>query len=646
MISSQNRNPEATNSVDGTCESDKQDVVAQFDEQRRDLLVATTAAGLAAIASMPEGAQARTQSAHKAEVQLGFTGISPSDADTVRVPAGYSANVLIAWGDPIGDLRGMPAWRPDASNDAREQALQSGTHHDGMKFFPLPQGPSASAHGLLVINHEYNNHELLFPDGSANWSLAKVRKAQAALGCSVQEVVLKRGQWQVVRPSSFARRLDANTPMRIGGPAAGSALMRTADSKHGLDARGTFANCACGWTPWGTYLTCEENFAYSFKPVSSPTAREARYQLGTVRPRLRNWGEFDQRFDLDRNRNEANHFGWVVEFDPYDPACTPVKRTALGRFSHESATVVECADGRLAIYSGDDARFEYIYRFVTARPWNKSDRSANRDLLDEGTLSVARFNPDGSGDWLELTHGRHGLTATNGFNSQAEVLCFARLAGDQVGATRMDRPEWIAHNPATGELYCALTNNTARGNPGQEGSNPSNPRAPNRFGHILAWCPEGDHTAPKFKWRIQALAGDPNHADPAVRGDLQGDLFASPDGLVVDPRGVLWVQTDLSPSSLLRGDHAIYGNNQMLAIDPSSGRARRFLTGPQGAEITGACFTPDGTTLFVNVQHPGEGGISAADPRKLSNWPDFRADGRPRSATVVVRRADGRRIGE
>jgi hypothetical protein len=566
--------------------------------------------------------------------RLGFAAIGASSEDAVRVPAGYRAGVVIAWGDPVGDPAGSPSFRFDASNTAEEQALQSGTHHDGMYFFPLPLGSQSSTHGLLVMNHEYPDHFSMFPDGRANWSLAKVRKSQHALGCAVLEVRLVDGRWQVVRPSRYARRVHGNTAMRIGGPASGDARMRSASNASGREAYGTFNNCASGWTPWGTYLTCEENFSFHLKPPADPTALEERYELT---PKVRasfNWGDADPRFDMSRNRNEGNHFGWVVEFDPYDRDSVPVKRTALGRFSHEGAYPSVCRDGRLAIYSGDDRAFEYIYKFVSARPWNPSDRSANRDLLDHGTLYVARFNADGSGDWIELAHGKNGLTAANGFDSQAAVVIYARAAGDLVGATKMDRPEWISRHPETGDVYVTLTNNPARGPKGAEGANPANPRAPNPYGHIVRWQEaDNDAAATRFRWEVFQLGGE---------------HYASPDGLMIDPRGVLWVQTDISPSVLLKGDHEKFGNNAMLAVDPATREVRRFLTGPRGCEVTGACMTPDCRTLFVNIQHPGELPGPQRDPKnpaKLSNWPDYRPDGRPRSGTVAIRREDGGVVG-
>lgn len=566
--------------------------------------------------------------------RLGFAAIESSSADALRVPPGYSAEVLIAWGDPVGDPAGMPAFRFDASNSAEEQALQSGTHHDGMSFFPLPLGSSNSTHGLLVMNHEYPDHNSMFPDGRANWSLAKVRKSQHALGCSVQEIRLVSGRWEVVRPSKYARRIHGNTAMRVAGPAAGDARMRTAASPSGREVFGTFNNCANGWTPWGTYLSCEENFSFHFKPPPDPSALEERYELTPkVRSSFR-WGEADARFDVAQSRNEPNGFGWVVEFDPYERDAVPVKRTAMGRFSHEGACPAICKDGRIAYYSGDDRVFEYVYKFVTARSWNPRERAANRDLLDQGTLYVARFNADGGGEWVELTHGKNGLTAANGFDSQAAVVIYARAAADRAGATKMDRPEWIARHPETGDVYLTLTNNSARGTQGREGPNPANPRAPNHHGHIVRWSEAGgDHAALHFRWEVFQFGGD---------------QYASPDGLLIDPRGVLWVQTDISPAVLLKGEHAKFGNNQMLAVDPVTREVRRFMTGPRGCEVTGACMTLDGRTLFVNIQHPGEiggPGVDPKNPRVLSNWPDYRPDGRPRSGTVAIRRGDGGVVG-
>ncbi len=577
----------------------------------------------------------------------GFKSVPISAADTLVVPDGYRAATLFAWGDPVGSAADGPEFRFDAGNSAAEQALQAGMHHDGMQFYPLPYGSGSSSRGLLAMNHEYHSDGLLFPDGPANWSAAKVAKAMAASGVSVIEVEFKDGLWQVVRPSRYARRITASTSCLISGPAEGADLMRTAADPAGREALGTFAGCAHGWTPWGTYLSCEENFQDRFVNAGKKNALQARDRIPS-KTRAR-WEFADERFDAGRHPNEPNRFGWVVEIDPFDPVAKPVKRTALGRCSHESATPSLAPDGRLAIYSGDDKAFEYIYKFVSRDSVNLSDRAKNRDLLDHGTLYAAKFNDDGSGQWLPLIHGRDGLTAANGFRDQADVVIMLRFAADRVGATRMDRPEWVAVNEKTREVVVTLTNNRERGTKDRPGPDAVNPRANNLLGQIVRWRESGDDpTATTFRWDMLALAGDPAATTPEWRGQFTGDAFANPDGVRFDPSGRLWVMTDVSPRLLNKGEFQAFGNNQLLVVDPATGAFRRFLTGPSGCEITGLVFTPDGRTAFVNIQHPGEIGGEAndpADPRKHSNWPDYRADGRPRSATVVIRRDNGGLIG-
>ncbi len=580
-------------------------------------------------------------------VAIGFTGIPPSPDDALKIAPEYDAVVLYRWGDPVGIPGNMPAFRMDASNTAAEQAAQAGMHHDGMKFYPLPLASEGSAHGLLAMNHEYLDDGLLHPDGRRTWSAEKVRKAQASVGVSVIEVRLARGGWEVVRPSGYARRITAYTPCGISGPAAGAAPMKTAFDPSGREVLGTYNGCANGYTPWGTYLTCEENWNFNFVNAGPISPEQRRYGVG--KGRGYRWETADERFDAARHPNEPNRFGWVVEIDPYAPQSKPVKRTALGRIKHEGAHPSVGPDRRIAFYMGDDEGFEYIYKFVTARAWDPANRAANRDLLDDGVLYVARFNADGTGDWLALEPGQNGLTAANGFASQAEVLVKTRQAADRAGATPMDRPEWGAVHPVTREVYMTLTNNTARGRDTRPGPDAANPRANNAFGHIIRWREDGDDVAAtRFRWDIFALGGVPTNPDPAKRGRFKGDMFACPDGLWFDARGVLWVQTDISPTALLRGEFAPLGNNQLLAADPASGEFRRFLVGPRGCEITGFTTTPDNRTAFVNIQHPGEnpGEINDPDkPRANSNWPDFDPNGRPRSATVVIRRKDGGEIG-
>jgi secreted PhoX family phosphatase len=604
---------------------------------RRALLKGASAA--AAALALPSCA---TRPAGVAPV-VGFTPVPASSQDALRVPPEYEATVLYRWGDPVGVPGAMPEFRPDASNSASEQALQAGMHHDGMHYFPLPRGSRNAVHGLLALNHEYADVNLMHPDGQKTWSAEKVAKSQATVGVSVIEVRMDAGRWQVVRPSTYARRVTARTPCRVSGPAAGHALLRTAADPDGRTILGTFGCCAHGWTPWGTYLTCEENIQFMF--VDRGTIPPERRRFGfSAAGRSYRWHEHDERFDCARHPNEPNRFGWVVEIDPYDPSWVPVKRTAFGRMKHEGAACSVGANGRLAFYMGDDQAFEYVYKFVPSRAWSAREREANRDLLDEGTLYVARFHADGTGEWLALVHGRGPLTAANGFRDQGEVVVRVRFAADALGATKMDRPEWIVPHPVTREVFCACTNNAARGHGANEGPNPANRRANNVMGHILRWREAGDDpAATRFAWDVFVEAGDPAQPEPHKKGNVKGDFFGSPDGLWIDSMGTLWVQTDMSGSLMLKGDHANFGTNQMLAVDPATGVFRRFLTGPRGCEITGFHTTPDNRTAFVNIQHPGEGW--KASPREVSSWPDYDPNGRPRSATVVIRRKDGGIIG-
>jgi secreted PhoX family phosphatase len=575
---------------------------------------------------------------------LGFKSVPVSTEDRLAVPPGYRAQVLYRWGDPVGAAAGQPAFRADASDSAGDQALQAGMHHDAIELFPLPGSGRA---GLLAINHEYTDDGLLHADGMTTWTADKVRKSQNAHGVSVIEVEERGGEWTVVRPSRYARRITANTPIVFSGPAAGSSWLKTSADPAGRQVLGTVNNCAGGKTPWGTYLTCEENFNGYFGNGGA-TAAQSRYGLRTDGFGYR-WHEFDTRFDALAEPNEPNRFGWVVEIDPFDPQSAPVKRTALGRIKHESATVTLARDGRVVVYSGDDERFEYIYKFVSDGRYDARDRAANRNLLDTGTLYVARFNPDGSGDWIALVQGRNGLTAEAGFPDQATVCVLTRQAGDRVGATKMDRPEWIAVHPRTKDVYCTLTNNSERAKARQPGTDPANPRPANVYGHIIRWREAGgDPAAARFAWDIFVLAGDRQSAEPEKRGNVNGDDFGCPDGIAFDQRGVLWIETDASTAAMQTPDWARLGNNQMLAANVETGEIRRFLTGPRNCEITGVAFAPDGRTMFVNIQHPGETPSERSDPAKvraISNWPDFTADGRPRSATVAIRREDGGVIG-
>lgn len=580
------------------------------------------------------------------QVRIAFKPIDVATDDRVRVPDGYLVQALYAWGDPVSD---GPAFKADASNGAFEQAEQAGMHHDGMHFFPLQEGGQASStRGVMCINHEYTDEGLLHPGGMADWSHAKTVKSQSAHGVSVIEVERKgtNGRWQVVRPSTYARRITARTPVFISGPAAGAPAMRTLGDRRGNVVYGTLGNCGMGVTPWGSYLTCEEGFSSYFNGLENPTPEQKRYGIREKGAGYR-WHEYDARFDVATEPNEANRFGWVVEIDPFDRTKPPVKRTALGRFKHEGATVTLAKDRRVVVYMTDDGPFEYLYKFVSR------ERSDGKNVLDFGTLYVARFGDDGRGEWLALEHGQNGLTAANGFAEQADVLVKTRQAADLLGATKMDRPEWIAVHPVSGEVYCSLTNNSRRGVDDSPALDAANPRAVNSFGHIIRWRENGgDAAETTFAWDIFALCGDPQHPDPAKHGNVKGDIFGSPDGLWFDPEGRLWIQTDVSPKVLNNGDHERFGNNQMLVADVASGEVGRFMTGPKGCEISGITRTPDGRSLFVNIQHPGERAGERSDPANplaISAWPANQfpemTAGRPRSATLVITRADGGVVG-
>ncbi len=591
---------------------------------------------------------------------LGFQGIPVSAADTVVVPPGYTAQVLIAWGDPVSD---GPAFNQDASNSAAEQALQWGMHNDGLVYFPIG-GPT---HGLLVQNNEYTDDGLLFPNGIANWNQEKTNKCLNAHGVSIIEITKqgakghKGGEWRVVRPSKYARRITGQTPIQIGGPAAGDARLITSADPTGKLVLGTLNNCAMGFTPWGTYLACEENFnGFFFRTTAAPDPRSAfekRYGISPFTSGFR-LHTTDPRFNADVERNEPNRFGWVVEIDPFDPTSTPVKRTALGRIKHEGAWVQETKHGRIVVYMGDDERNEYIYRYVSNLPWRQARRQGI-DPLDDGILYVARFNADGTGDWLPLTPDNPALAG----RSLNDILINTRGAADAVGATMMDRPEWIDTFPHALTAIATLTNNIRRGsatpptvnNP--DGSTLAgsarpavdaiNPRVNNVYGHIITWKYDKDWTEPDFEWDIFVLGGDP--AVPAHGSDIDGDKFGSPDGIYVAPSGRLWIETDVSTSTINAGAYAGFGNNQMLCADPSTGEIRRFLTGPKQCEITGVFTTQDERAMFVGIQHPGETADESpnnpANPKLFSSWPDGSAGGRPRSACIVITKDDGGPIG-
>jgi len=479
-----------------------------------------------------------------------------------------------------------------------------------MTFFP--ENGKSNSKGMLCINHEFgrNTHVIGKPDPE---SKDDVRLSQHAHGVSVVALENRGGTWQTV-DSPNARRIHVNTPVTFSGPVAGHRLL---ENKARNPFLGTVNNCSDGETPWGTYLTCEENFNGYFGATGDYARTEARERYGfSENGFFYGWHKFDPRFDLSNGdyANEDNRFGWVVEIDPNDGGQVPVKRTALGRFKHEGAAVTVGRGGRLVVYMGDDQTFDYIYKFVSEDNW-KSMRARGLSPLDHGKLYVARFNENGTGDWLEVTHDNPVLAAK--FKNQGEVLTYTRLAADALGATPMDRPEWATVAP-NGEVYCTLTNNS-----GREVADAANPRAPNRDGHIIKWLDNDQHTGTRFVWDIFLFAEDTHGTE---------ETFSDPDGLWADPDGRLFIQTDGGQKDGL--------NNQMVVADTRTGELRRLFTGVTSDEITGIAVTPDRRTLFINTQHPGNG-----DPMR-TNFPAPQGSGKvPRDTTFVITRKDGGIVG-
>jgi secreted PhoX family phosphatase len=569
--------------------------------------------------------------------------LAHSTEDKLLIPDGYEFNVLIRWGDPI--FPDAPAFDPRAQQPAK-QARQFGYNADFIGFLPLPVGSRNSARGLLVVNHEYTNPELMFADWDGNIDHKKRRMVDvelAAHGLSVIEVQREaRGSWSVVPNSLYNRRLTAETLIAISGPAAGHSWLQTSSDASGTRVLGTLSNCAAGVTPWGTVLTAEENFqkyfAGSIDAVDDAILRALHKRYG-VNDEY-GWGHHYDRFDITKEPHEPLRFGWVVEIDPYDPTSMPMKRTALGRFRHEAATTVINRDGRAIVYMGDDGRFEYLYKFVSAGHYNPANRYANLDLLDTGTLYVAKFSDDGTGEWMPLIFGQGPLTAVNHFHSQADVLLAARRAADLLGATKMDRPEDVEAHPKSGKVYVVMTNNTRR-TPGQVDK--VNPRPVNKHGQIIELAEDaGEHAATTFGWKLFIACGDPNNPDDkaSYQGYMDGSWMSCPDNIAFDDAGRLWVATDGQPTSIKKND-AVY----VVEVEgPQCGLTKMFLSGVPGGEICGPAFTPDYRTFFVAIQHPGEAkGSTFLHP--ISRFPDYKPDMPPRPSVVAIYRPDGGKVG-
>ncbi|WP_305459102.1 PhoX family protein [Photobacterium leiognathi] len=664
--------------------------VLQANLQRRSILKgglgvsAMTALGAFGLAgcnssSSTEGTTAKV--ADRSQAVLNFDSIPGSLTDAVSIPSGYTAQVLVPWGTPLNANGNV--WKNDGTNDSTDQLNALGMHHDGMHFFPLNE---ASTDGLLCINHEYIDQQALHTNWDKDTERAKevrtdideIRKEINAHGISVVRIQLENNQWKLIDNDPLNRRYTGATVMDLSGPIAHSELTVTRFSPDGSQARGTLNNCGNGYTPWGTYLTCEENWPGYFTNTGTRTEEQDRIGISGTGKYLQGrykWetlaGHDEERLDefarfnlaptgsssLDDYRNEANGHGYIVEIDPYTKNSRAKKRTALGRFRHEGCTFGKLEEGKpVVFYSGHDSRFEYLYKFESTALWDPADASPSNRLLtgdkymDEGTLYVARFNEDSTGTWLPLTLDSittSGDTLASHFNSLAEIIINTAGAADLVGATPMDRPEWAAVDPYTGSVYLTLTNNTKR----KDNTNPANPRLNNKFGHIIRWD-EGENPT-EFDWDIFVF-GSPSNGDEETNRSGLTDLnqFASPDGLAFDQRGIMWIQTDNGADEVEE-----YTNDQMLAVVPSQlldsddnqtvvssenqADLKRFFVGPNGCEVTGFTISPDYTSLFVNIQHP-------------SNWPysDNAAEAtpngtevRPRSSTVVIRREDGGEIG-
>ncbi|OLF04263.1 phosphatase [Actinophytocola xinjiangensis] len=631
------------------------DVVGQVLDRRKVLkagaVVAVAGAGLGVVGSGTAAAAPAPAAPRTHPLGLDFEPVAPNDLDAVVVPTGYEQDVLIRWGDPI--LPGAPEF-DFANQTAAAQSAQFGFNND---YCALVRVPGTRDRWLMVNNHEYTSESFMF----LGWDADDPTREQFEIGLAAHGLSVvaldqdRRGRLAVRLDRHYNRRITMNTPFDVRGPAAGSDLLTTSADPDGVVVLGTMNNCSGGLTPWGTILSGEENVNQYFgnaDAVTDPVARArlARYGFpaGTTE---RKWERFERRFDLARDANEANRFGWIVEIDPLEPGSNPVKHTALGRFKHEGANVIVARDGRVVAYMGDDERFEYLYKFVSDGKFKKGDgrfaREHNKKLLDTGTLYVARFTGDsppeeidgsgtlpadgefdGSGEWIPLA--RNDRSFVDGMTAE-EVYVFAREAGDAVGATKMDRPEDVEPSLKSGRMYAALTNNTQRGQAGREGATEVNPRVANKHGHVLELEERrGDNTGTRFSWRLMLVCGDPNSPDTYFAGydKSQVSPISCPDNLAFDSAGNLWISTD---------GNALGHNDGLFAV-PVAGRERghvkQFLTVPAGAETCGPIIDDD--HVLVSVQHPGEvDGASADNP--LSHWPDG-GDSQPRPSVVAVYR--------
>lgn len=558
--------------------------------------------------------------------RFAFKPIPIATDGTVHVPEGYTWKPLAKWGQPL--FSGVPDLDHATGGDVASSDKVFGENTDGMESFVV------GGKQLLAINHEYVNEDVNLPKNEKGipTSADDVTKLQNLQGVTVMEIAEGADGWAIVLDSPYNRRIHHRTEMRLDGPAAGSDLVKTDLDPTGTTVLGTLNNCGSGKTPWGTYLTCEENFnGYFGSTVADAKLPDDYERYGIAAEGRYAYETFDERFDVSKHPNEPRRHGYVVEIDPADPNSVPVKHTALGRIKHENAACAVARDGRVVVYMGDDERGEFLYRWVSNGIYVPGGDTST--LLSDGTLFVAKFSDDGKGEWLALTPETTGMTA-------AEIAVFTRMAGSKVGATTMDRPEWVAVSPVATEAYCCLTNNARRGVKPNAGGDETpvggpNPRAENNYGQIVRWYPvDEDHTASTFAWDLFLMAGNPTvHAGTPYAGSSninEGNMFNSPDGMQIDSTGLVWIQTDGEDTN--EGDYAGQGNNQMLAGDPATGRIERFLTGPKGSEVTGLTWSADRRTMFVGIQHPG------------APFPD--GEGKlPRSTVIAIKRDDNALVG-
>ena len=685
-------------------------------------------AGLAGCASVGESSMAAGSALGKPLSSLGFSAVAKSLADVVSVPAGYKVDVIYAVGDPL--VAGLSAFKNDGTDNDLDK--RAGDHHDGMDWFGLDASgkPSNnySARGLIAMNHEATTDEKLtaffFHTDGGTASLprkaAEVDKEIAIHGLSVVEVRNTAGKWGYLQNSSFNRRITPMTAAAIHGAAMGSETMVTKYSPAGTQCRGTLNNCGTSKTPWGTLTSGEENWYGYFSRDDKDDARRGvkskdvaalnRYGRKAGAASRHGWesvGSSDQYVRWNNSavaasakedyRNEMNTFGYIVEIDPYNPTQALRKRTTLGRFAHETCNFATPVAGQpIVAYMGDDARGEYMYKFVSTAVWNSADANASDKLavgdkyLDKGTLFVAKFKADGTGEWLELSM-KNPIIAYDPdfeFKSEADIAVYTRIAADAVNATKMDRPEWGGVNPRNGEVYFTLTNNANRTVDGEFGADAANPRMyadmkgtkenkGNVNGHIIRLA-QGKPTDATFKWDIYVFSAEAGADKGNVNLSNLTDAndMSSPDGLVFsDVSGICWIQTDdgaytdvtncmmlaaipgkvgdgsMKSLSYKRSDGSTKTVDTYIGKAPTESNLKRFLVGPKGCEITGLCETPDGKAMFVNIQHPGENTKMADvnDPTKFeSQWPanaGYGAGKRPRSATIVITKLDGGQIG-